>query len=152
MQYDTSICLEGPRKAKRLSVRMVDVPAQIENGHFQNTRKMCHYFASVHILCFFLIKYLMCEDGQYGCNMWDVLKGLIKFVMVDGNMYVSLFLSVVCICPVCTNYTNTVQWTLVWAPIMPVAMKHWPHKLVVCLFSPSSSLEIKGGGEWYINI
>jgi hypothetical protein len=29
---------------------------------------------------------------------------------------------------------------------MPVAKKHWPHvlKLVVCLFSPSNSLDIKG--------
>jgi len=45
-----------------------------------------------------------------------------------------------------TNYTNTVQWTLVWALVMPVAMKHWPHKLVVWLFPPSNSLEIKGAG------
>ena len=30
-------------------VRMDSVPAQIENGHFQNTRKMCHCFASIHI-------------------------------------------------------------------------------------------------------
>jgi len=88
----------------------------------------------------------MPKDGQYGCIMQHVLKGLIKFVVLDGNMYDNFFLSVICICPMCTNDTNTVQWTLVWALIMPVAMKHWPHilKLVVFLFSPSNSLEIKG--------
>jgi hypothetical protein len=31
----------------------------------------------------------MPEDGQYDQNMQHVLTGLIKFVVVDGNMYLS---------------------------------------------------------------
>jgi hypothetical protein len=53
MQYFTSICLEGLRKATKRSVEMVSVPVQIQTGHFQNTRKMCHCFARVNFLSLF---------------------------------------------------------------------------------------------------
>ena len=33
--------------------------------------------------------YLMPEDGQYDRNMWHDLMGLIKFVVVDGNVCVN---------------------------------------------------------------
>jgi len=49
--------------------------------------------------------YLTPEDGKYGCNTEHVLNGLIKFVVVDGNMNVNFFRSVICIRPMCTNYT-----------------------------------------------
>lgn len=31
----------------------------------------------------------MPKDGQYGRNMWNVLMGLIKFVVFEGNKFVS---------------------------------------------------------------
>jgi hypothetical protein len=144
MQYYTSICLEGSRKAKKISLEMVGVPFQIQNGHFHNTRKMCHCFASVHLFYFFIM-YLMSEDGQNGCNVYYVLKGLIKLLWL---MSIYFFLWYV-FAFMCTNYTNIIQWTIVWALITLAAMKHWPHilKLVVCFFSPSNPLEIKGERE-----
>ena len=67
---------------------MVSVPAQIENGHFQNTRKMCHCFASVHILA--------CVEGTN------------KIVVVEGNP-VSFFLChvfAVCVLTIQTLYNG----------------------------------------------
>ena len=53
------------------------------------------------------------------------------------DMYLSL-----CVLTTQTLYNGPLCGHL----ILPVAMKHWPHtlKLVVYLFSPSNSLEIKG--------
>jgi hypothetical protein len=43
----------------------------------------------VHFTLSFKIMYLIPEDGLYDQNMWHVLMGLIKFVVVDSNVCVS---------------------------------------------------------------
>jgi len=43
----------------------------------------------MHFTLSFKIMYLMPEDGQYDRNMWRVLMGLIKYVVVGGNVCVN---------------------------------------------------------------